>query len=172
MSRVAQKMQSLKFPDKWKNYWVMLARDYKDVSLDTIKTIKQKPLKSSIYGTLIASTIYCYKNNPDFDTFFDQLRKSQEELGLVHPDCQNPKTVNYLKYMETCHNQGVLRRLSIGVVSFLWIDNYNKELATYQAVCEYLKPEYKTFHERIVDVGFLNKWWNLEKIMLDYDINY
>jgi len=27
------------------------------------------------------------------------------------------------------------------------------------------------FHQRVVDVGFLGKWWNLDSHMTVYDIN-
>jgi hypothetical protein len=51
------------------------------------------------------------------------------------------------------------------------LDNYDGDLAVYKATCSYLKPKYLTFHERIVDVGFVGKWWKLQEYMIDYDIN-
>lgn len=53
----------------------------------------------------------------------------------------------------------------------MWIDNYDKDCFLYKTVCPYLKPRYLTFHERIIDVGALDKWWVLETKMKDYDVN-
>jgi hypothetical protein len=62
--------------------------------------------------------------------------------------------------------------MSIGLFSILWIDDFSSNLATPDAQCKYLEPAYATFHERVIDYGFLGKWWNIEKNMKDYDVNF
>lgn len=178
--KVVQRFQNFQLPEKykgtivekWFNYWKLLGGDYKEVAKDTWQWMKDHKIKTTIYGSLAAFMCYSYKNNPDENMFFDQLRKFDNEIGLVMEDQHNPVSANYLKYIETLNNQGILRRLTIGVVSFMWVHDYSKSLGQYPAVCKYLKPEFATFHERIIDVGFLNKWWILEKKMQDFDINY
>ena len=104
--------------------------------------------------------------------FVEQFRKAEHQLGLVTPDMQNPSSVNYLKMIERCRNNDTLRITSLGVCSIMWIDDCASNLSTYDAKCDYLKPEWRTFHERIIDVGLWNNWWNLQKLMKDYDVNY
>lgn len=64
-----------------------------------------------------------------------------------------------------------LFRLSIGFFSFLWVDNYSKVCGVFKSRCDYLKPRYLTFHERIMDVGFAGQWWVINKKMEEFDIN-
>lgn len=63
-------------------------------------------------------------------------------------------------------------RLSVGFFSFLWIDNYSKACGVFKSQCEYLKPRYVTFPERVQDVGFLGRWWRIEQLMESFDINH
>ena len=66
---------------------------------------------------------------------------------------------------------GISSRLNLGFLSLLWVDNYAKVCGVFKSQCEYLKPRYLTFHERIVDIGFLGSWWILENKMKHFDIN-
>lgn len=84
---------------------------------------------------------------------------------------RNPVSVQHIKWLEQCYNEGLIRRLNLGILSLIWLDNYDRDCYIYKAVCPYLKPRYVTFYERIVDVGFLERWWLLERKMKDYDIN-
>uniref|UniRef100_A0A2M4BZP2 Mitochondrial import inner membrane translocase subunit Tim29 n=1 Tax=Anopheles marajoara TaxID=58244 RepID=A0A2M4BZP2_9DIPT len=157
--------------EKWATYWRNLVIDYKEMVLDTGRGMRDRPVRSTIYVSLLAAAGYCGANNPSETDFYDQYRRAYNQLSLVHPTCQNPVASQHITFLERCHNEGILRRLSLGVVSFLWLDNYDRGLAIYKAVCPYLQPHYLTFHERIVDVGFNGKWWQLERKMVDYDIN-
>lgn len=157
--------------EKWLLYWKGLCIDYRDVFLNVGKQIKEKPLRSSIYGTIGASTYYSFKHNPSETDFIEQLRIHNANMILVDPSCHNPVSSQYLVFLERCYNAKIVRRLSIGVCSLLWIDDYDRALGLYKATCQYTKPEYLTWHNRIVDVGFLDKWWKIEQKMQDYDVN-
>ena len=178
--KLGYKSLSMQFPnrfkgtivEKLKNYVVQIKSDYQEVIVDSFNTMKSKPIKSSIYGSLTFAIYYCCKNNPDETSLTEQLQYYEREMSMVALEMQNTKSSDHLKYLVQCRNEGVLRRLSIGVVSFLWISDFNPELASFKAMCEHLNPQYSTFHERIVDVGFLNKFWKLDDKMRDYDINY
>lgn len=114
----------------------------------------------------------CFKSNPDRRTYTDQFLKAQNEISLIYPDQQNPKSRDYLKFIESCKNNDTLRVTTFGLFSIVWIDDKASNLATADAQCKYLEPAYATFHERIIDWGFWNKWVNLEKSMKDYDVNF
>jgi len=109
---------------------------------------------------------------PDQRDFTNRLQTVEQLVGLVHSDCQNQKTSEYLKEIERCKNNDTLRMTSLGVATIMWIDDHASHLSTYDAVCEYLQPEYATFYTRILDVGFWNRWWNLERHMDEYDVNF
>ncbi|XP_022163725.1 uncharacterized protein LOC111029154 isoform X2 [Myzus persicae] len=61
--------------------------------------------------------------------------------------------------------------LAAVTASFIWIDEFNDDIQAYKANCKYLKPSIFSIHQRAVDIGFLNVWWSLKKIMVDYDVN-
>lgn len=157
--------------EKWLLYWKGLVIDYRDVFLDVGKQMKEKPLKASIYGTLGASMVYSFKHNPTETDFIEQLRSYNAKMVLIDPVCHSPSSSQYLTFLERCYNEGIVRRLSVGVFSMLWIDNYDRALGLYKATCKFTKPDLLTWHNRIIDIGFCNKWWKIDEKMIDYDVN-
>uniref|UniRef100_A0A1Q3FDL1 Mitochondrial import inner membrane translocase subunit Tim29 n=1 Tax=Culex tarsalis TaxID=7177 RepID=A0A1Q3FDL1_CULTA len=157
--------------EKWAKYWKNLIIDYKEMIVDTGRTMRQRPVRSGIYLSLLGATYYCGVNNPDERDFIERFRHYGNELSLVHPASQNPEATRHILFLQRCYNEGIVRRLSLGVVSFIWVDNYDRAVAVYKAICPYLQPRYMTFHERVVDIGFNNRWWLLERKMVDYDVN-
>ncbi|XP_055546579.1 mitochondrial import inner membrane translocase subunit Tim29 [Wyeomyia smithii] len=176
---IQSRINSITFPEKykgtiwekWAMYWKNLLMDYKEVILDTGRTMQQRPVRSAVYVTLLGSTYYCCVNNPSETDFAERFRQCRNELALVHPTCQNPETTSHILFLQQAYNEGIVRRISLGVVSFIWLDNFDRGVAIYKAICPYLKPRYITFHERIIDIGFNNEWWLLKRKMVDYDIN-
>lgn len=176
---IQDKVNSVELPErfkgtvveKWVGYWKQLGRDYTDVALDVCRQAKERPLKASVIGTGLGSIYYLAKHNPDESDFIEQLRENNTKLYLVHEEAMNPKTKEYMKFIHAAYNQGIIRKISIGIGSFLWLADYDKGLALYKSTCSYLGPEYLTFYQRIIDVGFLDTWWVLEGSMKDYDIN-
>ena len=84
---------------------------------------------------------------------------------------RNPMSEKYVTWVEQCYNEGIIRRLNLGIVSLMWLDNFDSTTAVYKATCPYLKPRFVTFYQRIIDIGFVDKWWFLEQKMKNYDIN-
>lgn len=128
-------------------------------------------LYESFHFTGLAFLAYCAHSNPDERTFRDKFLFHTNEMVLVGEPNRNPQAVSHLKFLETCYNKDVIRTLSLGIVNFMWISDYEKSSALYQAHCEYLEPKFLTFHERIVDIGFLGQWWILQRTMKDFDVN-
>lgn len=115
--------------------------------------------------------MYLNKYNPDESSFREYLLQNSTKLVQIAEPIRNPISENHVKWLEQCYNEGVIRRLNLGIISIIWIDNYDKMCSLYKTVCPYLRPRYITFHERIADVGCLGKWWILENKMIDYDVN-
>lgn len=159
------------FLERWGKYWHGLYVDYKDVVFDVAKDCRERPVRAAIYVTLLGGCFYSSRHNPNETMFREQLIQSSIKLIQVGEPIRNPVSVQHTKWLEQCYNEGLIRRLNLGILSFIWLDNYDKDCFLYKAVCPYLKPRYVTFHERIVDVGFLEKWWLLDRKMKDYDIN-
>lgn len=176
---IQNKMNNFELPErykgtvveKWLKYWKGLSIDYRDVFIDACKNIKEKPIRSSIYGGIGASIVYCSKHNPSETDFINDLRLHNANLILVNEVCHNPVSSQYLTFLERCYNEKIVRRLNIGVASLLWLDNFDRAVCLYKAICPHTKIELSKWHQRIIDIGFLDKWWNLEEKMIDYDVN-
>lgn len=157
--------------ERWADYWKNLLHDYAEVVKDTAISVKQKPLKAAALATVLGVGTYCVKNNPDELSYRDAVISYSEEMMFVGPSVRNPVTTRYLKDIEKSYNEGTIHRLSFGLFSVIWIDDYNDCLGIYKAQCNYLGLPFYRFHERIIDIGFLNKWFVLDKYMEDFDVN-
>ncbi|CAK9818412.1 Mitochondrial import inner membrane translocase subunit Tim29 [Anthophora plagiata] len=159
------------FPERWRVYWKNVHADYKDVVLNSAKSCKEHPIRTSIYVSLLASCVYLHKCNPDESSFKENLLQNTMKIMQVGEAIRNPISEYHVKWLEQCYNEGIVRWMNLGVISLIWLDDYNKGCSLYKAICPYLKIQYSTFYQRVVDFGFLGKWWILENKMIDYDIN-
>ncbi|KAG0730484.1 Mitochondrial import inner membrane translocase subunit Tim29 [Chionoecetes opilio] len=158
--------------EKWGDYWKSVVYDYKEVVLETAVESRNRPLKATAYVSIIAGILYAVKTNPDERDYRDVLLKYCNESALLSARVRNAEVDDHLHYMGDCFDHGLVRRLSIGICSFLWVDNYSKECGVFKSQCGYLKPQYLTFHERVQDVGFLGRWWWTHQRMREFDVNH
>ncbi|KAK6620361.1 hypothetical protein RUM44_006762 [Polyplax serrata] len=157
--------------EKWIKYWEGLINDYVEVFRDTLHEGRTKPYKTAAIAAAGSFFTYAVYNNPTEQDYRDGVIYYQNLFGLVGKSVRNPGADVYLKTLEKAFNHKLIRRLSLGICCFMWIDNYDNALGIYKSQCEYLKPRYTNFHERIIDFGFLNKFWMLDRKMEDYDVN-
>ncbi|XP_023308609.2 mitochondrial import inner membrane translocase subunit Tim29 [Lucilia cuprina] len=158
--------------EKWANYWKGLLTDYKDVAVGLVKESKEKPRKALFYAISGYGLYQCAQRNPDEEDFHKQFRSASNNLILVHPSLQNPKSASYIRRLQSDLNQNRLRFLSLGICTILWEDLYDKDDCTYPAQCEYTQVSFWNFHEHIVDVGFWNQFWRLRYELYNFDVNY
>jgi hypothetical protein len=98
--------------------------------------------------------------------------EAHTDMAYTSSSIQNKQVISYLKGLEQMHNNGMIRYFSFGLFSLVWRDNYDPHLGLFEAQCDYLKPSYlEILQQRVVDVGFLNRWWLLERNMKDFDVN-
>ncbi|KAB7501466.1 Uncharacterized protein Anas_11103 [Armadillidium nasatum] len=156
---------------KWTNYWILVGQDYKRSTIDLIKESRKKPLKTSIVITSLSGIIYSIKTNPNEIDFKSTVQLYLNESAMYGEKTRNKEVDNFYVQLIDSFNHGLVRRISFGVFSIIWIDNYSKEHGIYKSQCKYLRPRYLTFHTRIVDFGFLGRWWNIDRQYKIYDIN-
>ncbi|XP_014483140.1 PREDICTED: uncharacterized protein C19orf52 homolog [Dinoponera quadriceps] len=179
LNRISIKIKNYEMPgrikgtflERWAKYWHNLYIDYKDVAIDVAKDCRKHPIRTTIYTTFLGANLYSAIHNPDEISFRDTMIKYNLKLTLLGTPIRNPVAVEHIERLQQYYNEGIIRRLSLGILSLIWIDNYDEDCSSYKAVCPYLKPRYITFYERIIDVGFLDKWWILDNKMKDYDVN-
>lgn len=159
------------FIERWKQYWETISKDYYESTMGIVTYIKENPIKSSLATVFMGCAYYCVSTNPDECCYRSELIDCTNSMLYVPPTIRNPTTVKQLEYLEKCYNAGVVKRLNVVLFSIIWIDEFNDDIQAYKANCKYLKASIFSVHKRAVDIGFLNTWWNLKKIMVDYDVN-
>lgn len=156
--------------EKWSRYWSQLFIDYGEVFGGLGTTIRTKPVKSAIYAATGTGLYLCVQNNPSSVDFMIQLRNLTGDLVMVDPKCHRPESAEYLRFLERSLNSGVIRNLNLGVCSLMWMADYDEQLSLYKANCSYTGVQYAKFADRVIDVGFWGRWWNLHNKMIDYDV--
>ncbi|VVC32821.1 Mitochondrial import inner membrane translocase subunit Tim29 [Cinara cedri] len=159
------------FVERWKQYWESVAKDYYESTMGIGTYVKENPIKSSLATVITGCAYYCASTNPDEYSYRSEFIDCTNSMLYVPPTVRNPSTVKQLEYLEKCYNMGIVKRLNLMLFSVMWIDEFNDDIQAYKANCKYLKPSIFSVHKRAIDIGFLNTWWNLEKIMVDYDVN-
>lgn len=156
--------------EKWVRYWKQLFLDYKDAAIDLRKDCRERPLKTVGYVSLITAMFICAKTNPDETSYRDSILQASNEVIRVHPSLQRQSSLEHLRLLEKCYSLKYIRRTSFGCFSVIWVDNHSESCKMYECTCDYLQLSYVDFFKRIIDIGFLNKWWLLEKQVEDYDV--
>lgn len=157
--------------ERWILFWKFAYIDYTDVLINVIKESREFPLRTCGYLAGLGLLWLIVKLNPDERSFRDALLTWSNEIILVHPSIQRANTVQYLRLVEKCYNTNYIRYTSFGVFSIMWVDNFSRECGLYENKCDYFKLKYSNFFQRIIDFGFFNKWWFMEKHVANYDIN-
>lgn len=157
--------------EKWANYWKNLFIDYRQMIQDLRTDIQDEPHKALKYTTGLITAYFFAQTNPSELDFKDTLKRFANEAALVSEECQNPKAYGHLRHLETCYNQSVIHYKSLGIASIMYTTEVNDTCDLYKAHCKYLKPTYFSLPSRIVDVGFMGRWWNMYIKTTNYDVN-
>ncbi|KAH3696206.1 mitochondrial import inner membrane translocase subunit Tim29-like [Dreissena polymorpha] len=152
------------------NYLKNIYDDYKTVGVETLQDMKKHPLKTSVYLSLLGSTMVLFKTNPGEIGFHAKLTQSLIDLMLVSDRIRNPKSEAAIDSLCILRNFEQLRCYNLGVCSLMCVRESGDDVGLYAANCKYVRPHWMEFHKTIIDVGILGHWINLEKAMVDYDI--
>lgn len=157
--------------EKWTNYWKNLFIDYKQMLQDLRTDIQDNP-KKAFKWTLSISTLYLLaKNNPSEIDFNNEVRKITNEVILLSEECRNPKSLEHLRYLQICNNEGVIKYKNLGIFSVMFYSDFSDNCSLYKSQCSYLQPSYLNYPLKVLDVGFMGRWWNLYIKTTDYDVN-
>jgi len=151
-----------------------LYRDYKQVTVDVVQYIKTKPLRFTIYSCTFGGVLYGFYNNPNMATYTDQLLESCNRHSLISDLIRNERSNDYLKELMNYRNQDRLVHWNFGIVSIILAEPYSRFHDKFEKHVSNLKYRWyrpEDWKERIIDVGFLNQWYYLDRIMIDYDVN-
>lgn len=172
--------ENIKFPEKlkgtilekWADYWKNLVIDYRQMLQELRSDIQDEPIKAFKWAVGLTAVYTLAKNNPDERDFKDTLKRKGNEVALVNEDCLNPKSIDHLRFIDMCYNQGIIHYRSFGIVSVMYTSELSEACDLYKAHCKYMQPTYLGLPSKIIDVGLMGKWWNIYIKTTNYDVNY
>ncbi|XP_052777217.1 mitochondrial import inner membrane translocase subunit Tim29-like [Mya arenaria] len=153
------------------NHFKSILDDYKTVALETVQDMKDRPIKSGIYLSILGTTVALFKTNPDEIQFNAKHTQSMIDLMMVGDKTRNPQSQEVIDSVSKLKNQERLKYYNLGFCSLMCEREYGLDVGLYSANCKYVRPHWTQFHKTIVDVGVFGRWINLSKGMVDYDIN-
>lgn len=154
------------------DYLEQVSDDYYAVGKDVIQDCKDRPVRASIIASFLTGSVIAFKTNPTMESYYDQLIVNQNEMVMVNPIVRNTFSYDYLFNQWQMSNTSSLRRLNLLFFSILWKADFPHSSGLYTANCKYLQPKYISYlTEKVVDIGFLGRWWILAQSLKDFDIN-
>ncbi|XP_066929015.1 mitochondrial import inner membrane translocase subunit Tim29-like [Clytia hemisphaerica] len=149
-------------------------RDYTQALKDTVGVIKEKPIKCTVYGTLLTLSVYCNHRNPDMGSYRQSLLDASNEHTLLSDSIRNKKSADEVKKLMKYVAEDRLQLIHFGVFSVILLNDHSKYHDAYDKHCSTIQSRWiyiDEWKERIKDVGFLDKWYFLERNMIDFDVN-
>lgn len=145
--------------------------DYKTVFLDFCRFIYKKPLKALRNVSAFGVAVAIFYSNPSADSYTSQLMDNANTLALLSEKVRNTESDMVIRRLTKLNCQHRLAVYNCGFFSLVCKQEHNDWTSLYEARCYYLKDRWLYIYRNIVDIGFLCKWYYLDKAMIDYDVN-
>lgn len=145
--------------------------DYVEVFKDIFVGARRRPLKAAAY--LISATAFTvtWKRRPDYASYINDVLDYANELSMCSEIVRKPSAKQYIDTITKQHADGYLRYINCGLFAIILQRNYSPSCSNYHETCQHLQPRLWRMGERVVDVGFWGRWKNLEKEMINFDVN-
>ncbi|CAJ1076666.1 mitochondrial import inner membrane translocase subunit Tim29 [Xyrichtys novacula] len=148
-----------------------LVTDYKEACREMVVGAWERPIKASVYGTLLGGAVTCFYTKPDQSSFEAALLDRSNQLGLLSPWIRNANSDGHVQSLMKLRNEGRLRHIGLGLLSLVYRADFDPAVTLYEAQCSNLSVPWRELHQRVLDVGFVGYWWILDSKMKDYDVN-
>ena len=162
--------------NKLSQFFIAVLRDYRSVGVDTLKSMRRRPLKASIYIGSCAGLFALNVAAPDEISFHHFLRLYANDIALVGSAIRSPDADNHISRLRQLDINDQLRYQKVGLFSVVWRDDFAARVDLFDKNCNYLKqPDWlhpvRFLRERIEDFGICRHWLMLDRCMRDYDVN-
>lgn len=148
-----------------------LLRDYAEACGDAAAAARARPGRAAVYVGLLGGAAAFCALAPSETAFEEALLDASGSLLLLAPTTRNRHSEAFLQRLLWLRGRGLLRHVNLGLCSLVYEAPFDAQASLYQARCRYLQPRWIDFPGRVLDVGFLGRWWVLENRMRDCDIN-
>lgn len=148
------------------------AGDYKNAANDTLTSMRNRPLKSTIYTGLFSAAVYLTRSKPSEEEFMAQVIENRTTMTLLSDNVRNKECDSHLKRLSRYTAKNQLRYQSLIFFSVIYSSEYDIDNKFYESQCKHLKPRWSEVFNQILDVGCFGTWWVLRYKMTDYDVDF
>ncbi|XP_074513435.1 mitochondrial import inner membrane translocase subunit Tim29 [Sebastes fasciatus] len=148
-----------------------LLSDYKEACREVVVGSWERPFKASVYASLLGGAWACFYTKPDRSSFEATLLEYSNQLGLLSPWIRNGTSDGHVQSLVKLRNEGRLQHASLFLLSLVYRADYDPDATLYEAKCSNLWVPWRELPQRVLDVGFVGRWWVLDSKMKDYDVN-
>lgn len=148
-----------------------LFSDYKEACREAVVGAWERPLRTSLYMTVLGGAGVCFYTKPNQSAFEAALLECSSQLGLLSPWIRSATSDSHVQSLVKLRNEGRLRFVSLGLLALVYRTDYDTNAMLYEAQCSNLSVPWRELPQRVLDVGFTGRWWILDSKMKDYDIN-
>ena len=152
----------------------ILYRDYKQALIDVYKYVSTKPIRATFQLSVLGFCVYASKKNPDFQSYRDALLEASNQHSCISDIIRNKKSNSEIKKLMKLYSEERLRIWNFGIFSLIVINPYSGVFDGFEKQCTTVEARWvdmENLKKRIADVGFMDRWFIMEKVMLDFDIN-
>uniref|UniRef100_A0A095B0G4 Mitochondrial import inner membrane translocase subunit Tim29 n=1 Tax=Schistosoma haematobium TaxID=6185 RepID=A0A095B0G4_SCHHA len=182
---------------KFHTYFKQLAGDYISSGRDTLQRIFQNPVRSTLWTSAVLAVSYITSTCPNKQNYYASLVESAIDLWEVPDLIRNSGSASYIHKCLKLFSKEQIRYNNLGLFAIIWRDDRTQSCYQYAEICKYTYPAngggnftgllrlflfdrpqengleriQNIVQDRILDFGFMGKWWFMSHYMDSYDIN-
>ena len=145
--------------------------DYTETARNFGGYCRKKPVKSFTFSSFLLLisffTYYC----PDADSYSHLITCDTNDISLLSKKLRNRAAQKAIFYLKQLQDEGEISTFSVGPCRIAYIRGTPLNNRLYSLNCQFLIPSNISFYNRILDIGFMSKWWHIESVMIDFDVN-
>lgn len=190
-------LSSIRTGSRFADYIKLLAQDYATSGRDALEHIRNNTFRSFLWFTGLCSFGTTITLCPNEEHYFQTLIASCVDVWEVPVTLQNPETTSHVHRCLDSWSRERLRVSYLGFCSVVWQDDRTKRCQLFSEACKYSFPAngggeftglvrlllYDRLQEsglqrisnivanRLLDIGFMGRWWIISSKMQDYDVN-
>ncbi|TNN05247.1 Mitochondrial import inner membrane translocase subunit Tim29 [Schistosoma japonicum] len=166
---------------KLQTYFRQLIEDYVSSGRDALQLVRQNPLRSALWASVIVGISYIARTCPNKQDYYASLIQSAIDLWEVPDLIRNSQSTRYIHKCLKLSTKEQIRYSSLGLFTIIWRDDRTQSCCQYAEVCKYTHPAngggnfggfirlflfdrpqengwqriHNIVHNRILDLGFM-----------------
>ena len=156
-----------------KQYSRSVTNIFSDYS-ETIKNVNkywiERPYQFSFASSCVLILSILTFKCPDQESYFCSITECTNDISLLPPGLRSKKSEKEIYRLKSSLDESMIRSISLGPCRVAYMDKKPLKTQLFSLTSNFLMPSSFTFYDRILDVGFWNKWWYITSVMVDFDV--